>query len=374
MISPFVFGKIATGNAFINREEELKRLSGNFRNSVNTILISPRRWGKSSLVRKTAEVEAGASSTIKFCFLDLFRIRTEKDFYEKYATGVIKAASGKFDEWVQDVKEFLGRFSPSFSIGTEPMLDFHLDFKLEKRDTNAEEILNLPEKLAEKKKISIVVCIDEFQNIGNYAEPLQFQKILRSVWQHHQHVSYCLYGSKRHMMTELFENPSMPFYKFGDLILLQKIDKAHFVDFIFRSFRETGKSIDPLQAGTIVDATDAHPYFVQQLAHITWTNTADQVTDLIMEASLNELTEQNAILYQEIVNGLSDTQVNLLIAIAKGETSLNSAAIMNKYSLGTSANVTKNKKVLKDREIIDSTAGNVTFQDPVFRIWLNRIF
>lgn len=374
MRSPFVFGKIATGHAFINRQSELKKLSGNFRNQVNTILISPRRWGKSSLVRETSRLVVNESPSIKVCFLDLFRIRTEEDFYRKYATEVIKATSGKFEDWVRDIKELLGRFSPSFSFGSDPMLDFQLNFNIKTEESTAEEILNLPEKLAEKKNINIIVCIDEFQNIGNYAEPLQFQKILRSVWQYHKHTSYCLYGSKKHMLTELFENQSMPFYKFGELLFIQKIGIDHFIEFITRSFAETGKTIDPLQAEKIVETTDAHPYFVQQLAHITWQNTSDKVSDEIMKASTDELTEQNAMLYQEIINGLSDTQVNLLIAISKKETRLSSSAVMQKYSLGTSANVVKNKKVLVDREIIEVTADNITFQDPVFRIWLNKIF
>ena len=89
---------------------------------------------------------------------------------------------------------------------------------------------------------------------------------------------------------------------------------------------------------------------------------------------MNELTEQNSILYQEIIDGLSDTQVNLLIALSKGETSLNSNAVLQDYSLGTSANVVKNKRVLADRGIIEATPDNISFQDPVFRIWMNKTF
>ena len=374
MKSPFIFGKVVTGNHFINRTQEIKRLSGNFQNHINSILISPRRWGKSSLVRKTATVVNTSNSNIRFCFLDLFRIRTEDEFYKRYATEIIKSTSGKLDEWIENVKYFMGRLSPSFSFGTDPANDFKLSFGVSSHELDVEEILDLPEKIAKKKNIHIIVCIDEFQNIGNYKESLEFQKLLRSVWQYHQNTSYCLYGSKRHMMMELFEKQSMPFYKFGDVLFLQKIKKQHFINFITRSFSKTGKSIDKMVSANLIERVDTHPYFVQQLAHIIWVNTSDKVTEDILEESVNELIDQNTILYQQIVNELSNTQINFLIALSKGEIVFNSAEVIHKYALGTSGNVTKIKKVLINKEIIDISNGSISFLDPVFRLWFLKIF
>lgn len=88
------------------------------------------------------------------------------------------------------------------------------------------EILDLPERLSKEKNIRFVICLDEFQNISFFDNPLGLQKKFRSRWQHHQLASYCLYGSKRHMMMEIFENSSRPFYKFGDVFFLEKIADA----------------------------------------------------------------------------------------------------------------------------------------------------
>ncbi len=374
MNSPFIYGKVVTGNYFINRTQEIKRLSGNFQNQLNSILISPRRWGKSSLVRKTAAEVSTSYSDIRFCFLDLFRIRTEEEFYKRYATEIIKSTSGKLDEWIESTKNFLGRLSPSFSFGTDPANDFKLSFGVSSNELDVEEILNLPEKIATKKNIQIIVCIDEFQNIGNYKESLEFQKLLRSVWQYHQNTSYCLYGSKRHMMMELFEKQSMPFYKFGDVLFLQKITKQHFIEFITRSFSKTDKYIDKVLSKNLIERVDTHPYFVQQLAHIVWVNTSGNVTEYILEESVNELIDQNSILYQQIVNELSNTQLNFLIALSKGEIVFNSAEVIHKYALGTSGNVTKIKKALLKKEIIDISNGSISFLDPALRLWLLKIF
>jgi len=373
MKSPFIFGKIAKDQAFINRGTEIKRLSSNFENNVNTILISPRRWGKSSLVYKTTKSVVADNSKTKFCFLDMFKIRSEEELYKVYATEIIKATSGKIEEWVSDVKNFLGRLSPNISFGIDPINDFQLSFNFNSPEIDKEEILNLPEKIAKKKDINIVICIDEFQNIGKYSESKEIQQLLRSVWQYHQHSSYCLYGSKRHMMIELFENQSMPFYKFGDIMFIHKIAKEHFIEFICKSFSHTRKSISKTLAERIINTVDNHPYFIQQLAHIVWVNTAKKTTKKILEDSIEELIDQYEILFQEIVRGLSNKQLNFLIALSNGENNLNSVNTMQKYALGTSGNVTKNKKVLLEKEVI-LNEGGLTFQDPMFRLWLLRMF
>ncbi|MEA1899059.1 MAG: coenzyme F420 hydrogenase/dehydrogenase beta subunit N-terminal domain-containing protein, partial [Bacteroidota bacterium] len=168
MRSPFVYGKVVTGKSFINRTAEISKLSGSFQNHINCILISPRRWGKSSLVRKTSTEVMMNNPDVNFCFLDLFRIRTEEEFYKRYATEIIKSSSGKLEEWIENIKSFLGRLSPSFSFGADPANDLQISFGLSSPGLDIEEILNLPEKIARKKNKHIVVCIDEFQNIGNY--------------------------------------------------------------------------------------------------------------------------------------------------------------------------------------------------------------
>jgi len=117
MKSPFIFGKVVTGNSFINRTSEIARLTGNFQNRVNTILISPRRWGKSSLVKKTAFQIGEEKTDLLFCFIDLFRIRTEDEFYRQFASAVIKSTSGKLDEWIKPLKNFWENYHRASRLG-----------------------------------------------------------------------------------------------------------------------------------------------------------------------------------------------------------------------------------------------------------------
>jgi hypothetical protein len=371
MKSPFLFGRTVSAAGFTNRVKEIKRLKANFTHQVNTILISPRRWGKSSLIKKVSdEVKSRA---IRIVHLDLLGIRSEEEFYKVLATETLKAAGNRLEEWLRACKTFFKHITPKISLGPNPVEDFEVSFEWNEIGKNYKEILQLPEKIAVAKNIRIFICIDEFQNLAAFGDPLLFQKRLRSEWQHQQRVNYCLYGSQQHMMMELFERQSMPFYKFGDVMYLSKIDRKDWVSFIMEKFRDTGKKIDGALAERIAQMVQDHSYYVQQLSHIVWLNTEKTVTADILENSLNDLLEQNAILYTRDTEELSANQLLLLKAIAEGvNKGLSSMVIIEKYHFGTSANVLKIKNALVKKELIEERGGNVYFLDPVYEIWFRK--
>lgn len=375
MESPFLFGKVIGNDAFTNRVKDIKRLKDNFTNRIHTILISPRRWGKSSLVKKTAEEVAKESKNIRFCFVDLFNVRSEEEFYEALAQASVKAMSGKLEEWLAAFRRFLYNITPQVTIDADHLKNFKLKFNLTAHPESYKDLLDLPEKLAQDKKITLVVCLDEFQNIEHFSESAAFQKRLRAQWQHHKNVAYCLYGSKRHMMTALFEDRSMPFYKFGDVFYMDKIPKKDFTDFIIEKFRQTKKIISESQAARITKLMECHPYYVQQLSYITWVNTGEKVTDEIIERSVQDLLDRNSLLYQKEFEQLSNTQINFLKALTEGVRSgFTSKDVIDKYQLGTSANVLRILEALEKKEVIDRFGGKIEFIDPGFGVWLERLW
>lgn len=372
MRSPFRFGKIVSGEWFTNRRLELQRLKSNFRNDINTMLISPRRWGKSSLVQRAAVDYSFSDEDTKVVFLDLFTIRDEEEFCRAYAAAALKASVNRIDELLSDIKSFLTRINPKFSFGADPMNDLQLGFELGRAQEDIMEILNLPEKIAKKKKIKFLICIDEFQNLGNFRDPELFQKRLRSSWQRHKSVTYCLYGSKRHMLMNLFEKKSMPFYKFGDVIYLDKISAEDFTEFIIKAFQRTGKAIDKIYAIKIINKVQRHPYYVQQLAHLVWINTMREVDSEIIESAVEDLLNQNSMLYQKETDYLSNTQINFLKALTDRVGQFSAAPTLREYNLGTSGNVVKIKKALEKKEIIDTLDDKIQFLDPVYELWFRR--
>lgn len=374
MKTPFAFGKIVTGENFTNRVHEKKLLIANFSSSTNTILISPRRWGKSSLVVRAAETALEKNKNIRFCFLDLNNIRTEEQFFQEHAKEILKKSATGIEKIAESAKKFLGRFIPNITFSPDPQSDFKLGLDWKEVKKNPSEILDLAEKIASGSKQSYIICIDEFQNISEFEDPLAFQKMLRAHWQKHQHVSYCLYGSKRHMLMEVFTSPSMPFYKFGDIIFLQKITEADWVPFIIKRFRDTGKNIGEAEAGRITVLADCHPYYVQQLAQQSWLRTGKTCSAEIVSDAFEDLVSQMSMLFQAITDDLYTSQINFLKAVTDNIEQLSAQATIQEYQLGTSANVLKIKKFLISKEIIDVDQGIVSFLDPLYKYWLNRYY
>jgi len=369
--NPFYFGRMVAGNAFTNREKETQRLVSNFRNGINTILISPRRWGKSSLVRNAGETLK--NNNIRIVYIDAFSLRSEHDFYTAYAKAILVATSSHWQERLKSLKEFLKQITPKIKIGIDPEHEFSVSFEWDELRQNPHELLDLPEKIAKSKGFRVVVCIDEFQNIAALNDSLAFQKLLRSVWQRHEATCYCLYGSKFHMMQELFERQSMPFYRFGDLIHLGKITEKKWQLFIRERFENTGKSIDDIFVTRIISDTDRHSFYVQQLSHLIWGKTHDTVDETIYCEALDDIIAQNSILYQRDTENMPATQLNFLKAVASGvRKGLTAAEILKTYKLGTSANVIKLKKQLLNAEIIDIRNKEVFFIDPIYELWFKQ--
>lgn len=374
MDTPFIFGKLATGENFTDREAEQQRLIQNFRSGTNTILISPRRWGKSSLVHKSAQEAKKAEHAPIMVFIDLFNIRSEEDFYKCLAESVIRATSGRMEEIMSNIKEFMKEWVPRISFSPDAHHEFSLSLDWAEIKKQPDEILNLAENIAVAKNRKIVICLDEFQNIAFYENPLAFQKKLRSHWQKHQMASYCIYGSKRHMLLDVFTSPSMPFYRFGDMMFLPKISIDYWIPFIQERFKSTGKDIDREQAERIATLTECHPYYVQQLAQQTWLRTEKAVTIGIIDEALDNLVLQMSLLFQNITEDLTTSYVNFLKMILDGHTRYTSMENIDRYQLGTSANVVRIRKALISKEIIDEHEGKAILLDPLYAIWLKKYY
>ena len=370
METPFIFGKIATEKNFTDRELETANLVQNFTSLINTIIISPRRWGKSSLVNKAAKLAMEQDSKLRICHIDLFNVRNEEHFYSLLAQKVIAATSSKWEEAVESAKSFFSHLVPKISIGSDPSNEVSIDFDWETVKQNPDEVLDLAEKVAKKKGLKIVICVDEFQNIAEFTDPDYFQKKLRSHWQQHQNVAYCLYGSKRHMMIEVFTNSSKPFYKFGNLMFLNKIDTPYLVEFFNSRFADTGKSINEDAANMIVELVDNHPYYAQQLAQQSWLRTKDVCTVEIVREAHSALVEQLSLLFVTITETLTTQQLNYLKALIAGEKAISSTDVMHRYKISSTTSIARSKAALIKNDILDNKAGEISFQDPIYAYWL----
>ncbi|MDD2634103.1 MAG: hypothetical protein PHW82_01230 [Bacteroidales bacterium] len=173
---------------------------------------------------------------------------------------------------------------------------------------------------------------------------------------------------------DVFTSSSMPFYKFGDILFLQKIEKSALTKFIIKRFKDTGKKIDKSLAEMIVDMAECHPYYVQQLAQLVWLRSTSECSKEIVLNSHENLILQLDYLFQKLTDDLSNTQVNFLKALISDETQLSSKYVINLYNLGTSANVARIKSSLENKEVIDLFDNSITILDPMYNYWLKHYY
>ena len=375
MEKSFVYGVAVTDYNFTGREEESRRLKLNFENGINSILISPRRWGKTSLVDHVCrQLEGHDIITVR---LDIFGCKSEYDFYNVFAAAVLKQTASKVQLWMDEAKDFLARLTPRINIPVDPTSEISVSLGLTPETHGPEEILNMVEMIAKRKDRHIVVCIDEFQQVGEFENTKSVQATLRSVWQHHHYTSYCLFGSKRHMMSKMFLNRSMPFYQFGDLMWLQKIPTVDWTGYIISHFESAGRHISEQMAQKICELVDLYPSYVQHLASIVLNHTpqGETATEELLPSAIKELISTNEALYMQQIEPLSGYQMNLLRAIVSGiHSGFNEKKVRSQFDLGSPSNMTRLREALIERDLIYSEMRQLFITDPVFSLWFKQRF
>ena len=368
---PFVFGQAIGENHFIGREREQKRLLANFSHGINTILMAPRRWGKTSLVKRTiSEVQ---NDIVKVVYIDAYFCRNEYDFYNHFAEAILHQTNSKFEQWTETAADFLARLTPKISYKFQSAEEYSVSLDITPRTHKPEEVLQLPEIIAQRKNIHLIVCIDEFQQIGEFSDSLTVQKRMRSVWQHQEHVNYCLFGSKKHLLQNMFLKSSYPFYKFGDIIPLDPIQESTWLPYLQQGFKSWNKELPADIACQLCRMVQLHPSYVQQLAWLTLLNTDTVATEKELQQGLDDLINENSSLFIQQTEHLTPYQLNFLYAMLNGiHSDFAKEETREQYQLGSYSNIARIKTALIEKELIDTEKGAIVFADPVFPIWLQR--
>lgn len=365
----FTFGRPVKGESFTDREKETARLVSNFKYGVNTFIVSPRRWGKTSLVMKAAD--EARTDKLKIVFVDVFNCKDEIQFCERLSSAVLSQTSRMGDELLENARAFLNRITFDIGLSLDPTNPMDVRLGFQDRAIDIESALALPQEIAEKQKIDIVVCIDEFQQIGEFTDSLTFQKTLRTAWQHQDNVTYCLFGSRKHMMEKLFDSSAKPFFKFGDVIYLDAIPVEYWIDYIRGKFLKEGKSISEEICCRICETVGFNSSYIQQLSWYLFLETGTVADDKGFAEALRELVFQNAPVFEQLAEPLTTYQLNFLRAVADGvSTGLSSANIISRYKLGSSANVAAISKLMLSKDLVQDTGKGIVLTDPVFGIWL----
>ena len=372
MNAPFQYGTLATKENFVDRVEDRAQLKSFLSSHINVMLVSPRRWGKSSLVKVAMDELQEEDKDVRVCYIDAFSIGSEAEFYRTFASQVIACASSNLEKRIHDAKKFLTGVVPQVVIKDDVTNFMAFDVKFIPQEQEKMDILRLPETLAQSKKIKIIVCIDEFQQLANLPEYKNMEGKMRSAWQQQERVSYCLYGSKRHMMLDIFNNSNSPFYRFGQLLFLNKIPKEEWMPFIVNTFEKSGKYISDEFASRICDVTECHSWYLQQCCYFVWNASVNKVTEESFNYGLSQMINTNSPMFQNDTETLAASQIEMLRAIRDGVQQLSSSEARTKYHLGNPNTISKNKKILQNKDIVEMKSGKLVFVDPIYRLWFAK--
>lgn len=369
MKNPFVYGKSVVGEEFADRKEEIRELMLDLKSGQNVLIYSPRRYGKTSLMLEVlSRLRAEGFLTI---YVDLFPLTTLTNFAELYAAAIAQAVETTKDKIVNFLKKILS-VSPKVTVGEKVRIEFGLP-AVDPADVLS-KLYDLPEEVAKKKKKKAVVVFDEFQEIAKL-DGEQIERELRTKIQHHRRVAYVFMGSKRHLLRLMFQTKARALYKIAKVYPLGKIEVDGFKEFIRRKFRDGGFTITDESVSRILEMSQGHPYYTQQLCHELWNLCQpDQKIEVAdVEAAIGKMLTINSEVYTQIWEGLTWTQRAVLSAIAKDIRDLHSREFVVRYGLASPQHVQKALLALDRKELVERSDGRWEVTDIFFKEWLRRL-
>ncbi len=376
MKNPFIFGDVVKGEYFTNREEEIKELTLDLLSGQNILLFSPRRYGKTSLILKV--LDNLKKEDVIPVYVDLFRITSVHTFVKIYTAAITKATATKLEEAVQFLKTNFPTIIPKVVIKTSEPTEFEFDFEAAKKDMDKvlDDLYDLPQKIATKRKRQLVVVFDEFQEIT--ALNLPIERSLRAKIQHHDKVSYCFMGSKRHLLDELFLDKNKPLYRIAKSVPLGKIPAEKFKTFIHSRFKSVDMGIEGGLIEQILKLTACHPYYTQQLCHEIFNicfskKETSTITLKDIEVSKDRCISAQSYAYSTVWDGLAGKQKDLILALALNpEANIYSQEFLTDHELGAPATVQTAVKALEKKGLLDRQNGNHSISDIFFVEWIKK--
>ena len=372
MKNPFVYGETVSGENFCNRTREIKELVADIKNCQNVIIFSPRRYGKTSLIKQVLQ-KVKAKGVLTF-YIDLYPAINKRKFIELYAGAISSGLPGGVRQVVKKIKEYLPRIIPKVVMEEQSV---HFEFEFDHTSNISPHIDDLfvaVKKVADQKKKTAVVVFDEFQEIANFDDD-EIERKMRSVFQNHRNVSYIFMGSKTHLMRDIFNNPNRPFYKSGKHFPLDKIDPNELSLFAKKKFSDQVIDIGHNELNSILNNTECHPYYFQMLCHVLLELCMDSrvITEVDIDEALNILISRESSVYIAIWEELTIKQKNLMVALAKEEyPEVFSNKFLETYGLGSSSSIQKALKKLLKKELVQQKNGSYVIYDLFFKKWIRR--
>ena len=370
--NPFVYEGYEGPDYFCDRTVETEKLIANLTNGRNTTLISPRKIGKTGLIRHTLNQIKQQNKDAVCIYVDIFHTCNLHDFIQALGRAIIEEKLSVSRGALDKVLKFFSLWRPTVSL--DPVTGAPtISVTFERSDT--EYTLKSIFEYLKNSGREVFIAIDEFQTIADYPEQ-GTEALLRSYIQFIHNAHFVFSGSKLHLMAEMFASPKRPFYQSTDTISLEPLHEEIYYDFASRFFKAKKGSIATDVFRQLYEQFDGYTWYMQSVLNRLYESEM-HVTDYqqVRDTILGIITDKSS-QYETLMNFLTSNQLQLLKAIAlEGRVAQPQAhEFLQKYELPSASSIRKSLDVLKEKELVYKSQDGLMVYDRFLDLWLKRTF
>ena len=377
MDTPFVYDNYVTGRNFVGRKMECTILSNLLEAGEHVTLYEPPKSGKMSVVQQTLFNMRAAGRQFSVAWVNLFNVRTVYDFLKRFGTAVIKPVYSTPAEYSQVVSRHLEGthflFDPARFASHEEIVCLNW----EPDESDVEQMLRLPFRIAEERGVPCYVVIEEFQNLTRAADfdyETVFHIMERIFAEKNRSASYILTGSQVNAMKNIFAERKF-FYRQVEHLPLQVVDDKDIIEHIIRGFRTSGKVIERDLVIGACKLFRSNMWYLNHFVSICDSMSRGYLNEGILMEALKTIISVNEPRFLAIVNDLTDHQLSLMRAIIDGVVKFSASEVIDRYRLNSSANVRRVKDALRKKEVITfNDKDEPVILDPLFEYWITKYF
>lgn len=365
--NPFRYGIAVDDPYFIDREQEIKDYSGWLTSGQSLVIYSPRRYGKTSLVlRLLKKLRKQGYYTV---YIDFFKISSKRRFAELYYTEILRQLPS-WEKALKKVSALTRSIRPVVSIDHQGLPSVSLRFEESSGYYDLTELLDLPQKLSDKKKWIIV--FDEFQEVTRL-DGESIEKEMRAAFIHHKNVGYAFLGSKMHMLLNMFSQESRAFYQFGKIVELRKLPENIIAGYLEAGFRNSGIVFTAGIAVRIIEICEGIPHYVQYLGSGAWEEAIEnrlRLDDDVLQRAVIKILINQSDYFAAQYERLTLHQQGVLKAISVENENIYNSDFTLRYNLRAPSSVQRSVERLLNDGILIRQQNSYHFTDPFFKRWV----
>jgi len=368
--NPFYTRELPLHAPFCNRVKEIDEIARHAQNKMNVVLFSPRRYGKTSLIKRV--LDRLAKKGVITIYVDMYGVTSQDDVAGRIARSIYENVS-KTKKLFDKVTGWLLSWRPLARVNSEPGMSWTLEHVAGKRESYLiEEVLETIEKMSKEAKGGCCVVFDEFQQIAELPNSMAIEGLMRSHIQKHGKIAYVFVGSRRTMLKDMFNEEKRPFYRSAINYELAPLPDGELTGYIMEAFKKGGKVCPRQEAVKIVKLVQGYACYAQKIAYCVFERTELKVGPDNIREGLRGFFQDEKAYFEMMLTQLSTQQVKLVTAIAKEPTKTPySIDYIARHKLASLSAIQGGiKKLVSIDYIVKQEDRYYEVVDPLFKMWL----